>query len=233
MINNPGSSPFLTLEVNQWSELVEYGKIVQYPEDCVIVQFGTIVTKLYFVLEGEIKYSLMDGDGNEKIVAIVGKGAIFGEGPLFAKTPTNISAITLSECDVCELEEEQVLKFIQKKPQLAVEIIKSMNYKIAILIDQLADFSFNCTKGRIANLLYRLASNASDPNQDGIELFTNFTHDELAKLVGCSRVSTSRALSSLKRDGIIDYTRKTIIIKQVDKLKKLTRYGDYKEDFCS
>jgi len=219
MGRNPGKSPLLTLETNKWADLIKHGQIKYYPKNYTIVSTSTVVDRLYYILEGKVKYSLLDQEGNEKILAILGKGSLFGEGPLLANAPTNISAVATSGCKVCELTLEQVVKSITNCPELAIEIIKSMSYKIKILIDQVEDISFKCPLARIANLIYKLATNYGIDTEKGIKLQPNFTHQELANLVGCSRVSVSRALNTLKSEGLIDYSRCCIIVKQLEKLK--------------
>lgn len=216
-----GRSPWLILEPNKWADLVEYGQVKHYPKDSIIVDFGTVVKKLYYVLEGDVKYSLVDQDGQEKVITIVGRGVLFGEGPIFTKEPTCICAIAANDCHVCELRYDRVMEFLQRRPELAVEIITSMSCKFQIMLNQLADLSFKCSEGRVASLIYRLAVDHGIKTNEGIRLSLGFTHQELAQLAGCSRVSVSRVLSALKSKGLIAYSRRYLIVKNLDKLNEI------------
>ncbi|MBO8168946.1 MAG: Crp/Fnr family transcriptional regulator [Thermoanaerobacteraceae bacterium] len=222
----PGMCPLLTLEVNKWAELIEYGEIKHYPKDCVIVDAGTCVDRLYYVLEGEVKYSLIGRNGNERILAIVGKGALFGEGPLFTKKPTTILAVAHTDCKICELNEKKVIELLKNYPILAIEIIKSLTYKIYIMTSQLEDLNFKCSKARIANLIYKLVMNFGEKLNSEFILTMNFTHDEMGSIAGCSRVSVSRVLSELKHEGIISYSRNHIAVKNIEALKEVASSTD-------
>jgi CRP-like cAMP-binding protein len=100
-------------------------------------------------------------------------------------------------------------------------MIKSMNYKIDIMIDQIENISFKCSKERIANLIYRLASNYGKKDNKDVHLNLAFTHQELANLAGCSRVSVSRVLATLKSERIIRYSRNQFTVINMERLKKI------------
>lgn len=220
-MKQPGTSPWLTLEVNQWADLIEYGQIKEYKKDETIVDIGTIVDKLYYVLDGNVKYTLFHEQGQEKILALLGPGTLFGEGPIFTEHPTTLYAIASSDCRICELHYEHVMKFLRHRPELAKEIINSMSYKLQLLLDQLIDLSFQCSRGRVANLIYRLAINHGTPTAKGMVLPLELTQQELANLAGCSLKSVSRVFSALKTQKLINYSRQHLIINDLAALKNI------------
>ena len=223
MERQQGYSPLLRPGLDKWTNLAKQGQVVTYPKGSITASVSTVVNKLYCILEGSVKITILDKKGNERILYIVGKGGLFGEGPIFTKalTNTNTFAVALEKCKICEFTYVQVTELIKKWPELSIEIIKSMTYKMEILINQLESVSFKCSQGKIADLIYRMANNYGTETRAGIKLYMDFTHDELAKLAGCSRVSVSRVLSALKSQGIISYRRKYIIIKHPKKLQEI------------
>ena len=217
------SSPFLTLDQNKWADLVKYGSIKHYDQDYIIVHFNSTIDRLYYILKGNVKYNLVDPDGQEKVLAILGKGTIFGEGPLFTKSTTSISAVAVNDCQVCEFNYEQVIKLLQVFPELAEGMINSMTNKMQIMVEQLSDLSFKCSKERVANLIYKLAAGHGQKTEQGIKIPLNFSHQQLADLAGCSRVSITRGLNALKTDGLIDYSRSCMFVKNLDKLDNFNK----------
>ena len=49
------------------------------------------------------------------------------------------------------------------------------------------------------------------------------THQELANLIGCSRITVTRIINELKNENIIDMKNKEIYILNMEALKKLSQ----------
>lgn len=71
--------------------------------------------------------------------------------------------------------------------------------------DALEEMAFNDVKGRVAGLLLRLA----DPDEDLVE---EYSHQELAAMVGCLRESITTPLNRFKENGVVEIGWKRIEI---------------------
>lgn len=82
---------------------------------------------------------------------------------------------------------------------------------------QLASMYFNNSDQKIADILSRLYTQLKTSDCADI-ISIPLTHQEIADLVGCSRITITRSLDKLKSQDIIDMKNKKIIIKNISKL---------------
>jgi CRP/FNR family transcriptional regulator len=79
------------------------------------------------------------------------------------------------------------------------------------------------TLSRTAQILVRLSRQYGRPVAGGVQIGLDMTRQDLANLVGTTRETMSRVLSSMKKDKVIDFAEQQIII--LDE-KSLERYQE-------
>jgi CRP/FNR family transcriptional regulator len=79
------------------------------------------------------------------------------------------------------------------------------------------------TFSRTAQILIRLSQQYGRPVAGGIQIDVDMTRQDLANLVGTTRETVSRVLSSMKKDKVLDFSDQQIIILDV---KRLDRYKE-------
>lgn len=179
--------------------------------------FVAIVTK------GKLKHALYNSKGGEKLLYFLQPGEIFGETNYFVGGEIN-SIVKTAEPTTLSIVDENILdKVLIENPESYRFFIHSLTRKYRISLSQMSDILFNCSKSRIANTLYRLAIQDSKNIEGKTVLNTPLTHQELANLIGCSRITVTKILNELKEDGIIDIVRKRFIISDLIKLEKLVQ----------
>ncbi|HEW91132.1 MAG TPA: helix-turn-helix domain-containing protein [Thermotogaceae bacterium] len=91
-----------------------------------------------------------------------------------------------------------------------------MGDRISILSEKLYLLSLSDLKERIARYLLTISR--------GEEKFKiPITKEELSKILGVTRPSLSRTFSELTKEGIIEQIRSEIIIRDIERLKKLIK----------
>ena len=80
---------------------------------------------------------------------------------------------------------------------------------------------FNKSIKRLADTLLRLSYQDSTKKDDKTVLNRIFTHQELAELIGCSRITVTNDLNELKKRKLITVKNKEI---SIDNLKNLENY---------
>jgi len=87
--------------------------------------------------------------------------------------------------------------------------------------DLAVSLSFYDVYQRVVQLFTRFTQTVDGESQ--LRVIDNLSHDDLASMVGSVRKVLNRALQRLKKDGIIEVSRKNIHIKNFQKLlDKLT-----------
>ena len=89
---------------------------------------------------------------------------------------------------------------------------------------QMANMAFSDSIGKVADTLIRLYYQEGEEIIQGKKIKDKFTHEEIAKLIGCSRVTVTRALNKFRDENIIDIVNGEIVIKNIEKLEKYIRW---------
>ncbi|MBN2556146.1 MAG: Crp/Fnr family transcriptional regulator [Anaerolineales bacterium] len=175
------------------------GRIFYSPEEA-----GEV---LFLLKQGTVHLYRLSPEGKKLVVATLGKGAIFGEMSLIGQGMHNLFAESISDCVLCVMSRVDVERLIREKPQVAMRFMESMAARLQEAETQLEDLAFKSIPARLAALLLRRAV-----EDEGDEILTGYTHQDLAELLGTYRETITQTLNELKSQGVISIGRKRIQI---------------------
>ena len=199
------------------NDFAPLGNVYNYSKNEVINinedSFVAVVTR------GRVKHSLYDTNGGEKLLYFLKSGEIFGEVDYFTGSKLSLIVKTMEPTTISVVPGNILDEFLISKPMAYRYFIHSISRKYRISIFQISDMLFSSSNPRIADTIYRLALQDLTYVDGNYIINTAMTHQDLANLIGCSRVTVTRTLKRLKTEGVIDVKNKKIIIKDLDKLK--------------
>lgn len=167
----------------------------------------------YYLKKGRVKVVMTSADGMEKTLSTASAGEILGEAAFFDKMPRISSAYALTNIEVISVDEAKLLTLIKDNPKLALELLKIQATRIRQLSSQIDAITFMKADGRIASLLLRSASSN----------IVNYTHEEIAGIVGVSRVTVSKILNRFKREGLLKTDYGKIVLINTVELKRISQ----------
>jgi len=203
--------------------LVNYGFRVRYPANSIIFVQRDVATKLYYLEKGLVKLSFLSDQGDEKIVAFIMPGLIFGESAILLKTRYGITATAKEECIVIAYDRLQAAALIRHTENFAALVSTSMARELSFLGHQIIGTSFYDTTGRVGHALINLSHQLEQGNDATLAL----THAELAKFVGASRISITNVLSYLENKKLVVKGRTAIRIPDRSALKNWLERQSY------
>jgi len=103
-------------------------------------------------------------------------------------------------------------------PSIAIKIIEALAKKTRLLTSQVKELVFKNAAGKLAGLLKRFAFDFGVKRDDGILIELILTHNEIANLIGTSRVTVTKTINDFIDQGIIKIYKRKIYIKDEDKL---------------
>lgn len=185
-----------------------------YKKGQVLFQQGEAADSIYVIKEGCFKLLRMTEDGDETILQIVGPGELLGETALFRQEAIQVAtAISLEESKVCSIDRCTFEKLIKKEPELALEIIKSLNDRLYQVWEKVAEENRQPTKEKILGLMIRLAREHGEICADGTRITLALTQQEIAALVGASRVMVSQSIRELTMNNYLCREKRHYILK--------------------
>jgi CRP/FNR family transcriptional regulator, cyclic AMP receptor protein len=152
---------------------------------------------LFLVESGRIAMSQRSQDGRESVIALMERGDLFGEMPLFDGLGRSTEARALEPSQVVAVPYESVQGIYEERPALLWSVVALLSQRLRATDSALADSVFLDVTGRTAKRILELAG-----DQD--EFLLPVTQEELAGMVGASRERVNKAIASFLRLGWLD-----------------------------
>lgn len=194
-------------------------------------------SSIYILKEGNVKITLSNEDGKEYIVEILKPGEIFGNfGDYILSSPARLdfldaeNAYALTDSLVCKFKKDDFDKILTLYPDISNKILKLIGLRFKYISTKIISLAYKSLDVRIAEVLIYLANNFGIKEMTGkspletkqsLQIKFKLTHEEISNLAGASRQRTTIILDKLKYLGIIDFYKKRLIIKDLNKLKEI------------
>jgi CRP-like cAMP-binding protein len=185
----------------------------------VIFEEGENVNGIYCIKDGICKLTKLSANGKDHIVKLVTKGELLGQRSMISDEPVNLSAVALEDMQVCFIPKSEVMGYFDKNNQFSMNVMKSICGDLKEADDHMVNLAQKTVKERLAETLLYL-NDTFGKNEDN-SLKVQLSRDELASIIGTATESCIRLLSDFNKLGLIELNGKKIILKDINKLKKL------------
>ena len=184
---------------------------------------GDTGDKLYIILSGKIKLTKAAPDGRENLLSVHGPGEMFGELSLFDPIPRTSSATAVTNAELAGVAHEDLRSWLTTRPEVAMHLLQALAKRLRRINEVKADLVFTDVPGRVAKALLDLAERFGVPTPAGIQVNHDLTQEELAQLVGASRETVNKALADFAARGWLQLAAKSVLLTDVDRLRKRAR----------
>lgn len=158
--------------------------------------------KLYYFLSGTAVHYADHESGRRKIISFHGPGTVFpGYHPNDYKIELSLSTAALSPVLALEFTKEQFGRMFAENRELSRQVVSWYSMYVNLFLFETVHQEYNSTLVKLCNLLYLLTS--GQPRLSAVEI----TQEELAELLGVSRVQLTRSLTALRNQGVLSTSR--------------------------
>ena len=182
----------------------------------VLFTEGDEPAELFVVVSGRIAMANKSIDGRESVLALMERGDLFGEMPLFDGLARSAEARALEPSEVIAIPYAPLKELYETQPSLLWKVVQLLVGRIRNTDEALADSVFLDVTGRTAKRLLELAGDAD-------EFSLPITQEELAGMVGASRERVNKAIASFIRLGWIDQSDRRYRITNREQLERRAR----------
>ncbi len=199
LIRQLGSVPVLSaLSRDELKLFIDKAEFVRFPRNTLIIEQGERTTGLYIVLSGKVRVFLTGDDDvldrpREVSLSIEGEGSYIGEISLLDLEPRTASVKTLEDSCFLLISREALTQVIHQNPEVALSLIKGITKRFRSTIDSVKRLAFSTVYKRLVAVMMEMA----EPQGEKYVIRERLTHQDLADLVGSSRVMISRILKDL------------------------------------
>jgi CRP/FNR family transcriptional regulator, cyclic AMP receptor protein len=97
----------------------------------------------------------------------------------------------------------------------------SLSERLRELEIRLAEIASKDVLARLASLILRLMDRDGIVTREGVMVATRYTHERFGTMIGAKRVAVSRAFKLLRQTGAVEISRRHILIKDAEALKRI------------
>jgi len=180
---------------------------------------GDAGTALYLVQEGEVKIVLTSAEGKEVVVALLGRGDVFGEFALLDGAPRSADAVTTVASDLLSIERTEFLRFLTEQPQVAVSLLAELSRRLRRTDRMVHDAAFLDVRTRLVRVLLDLADTRGQAGPRGVTIASQLTQTDLATMAGTTRESVNRWLRYYVEQGLLRYDRRRLTVVDPERLR--------------
>lgn len=174
--------------------------------------------KIFLINEGRVKIGTYGSDGKEVTKAILTPGEVFGELALINEGNRRDFAFSLENTSLCVLEKEDLSAMLRERSELQLFFMRLIGNRTLKLEQRLENLMFKTSRSRITEFLHTLAETRGRAVGFEREVRNMLTHKEIADLTGTSRQTVNAVLNDLRRQNILTFDRKRMLVRDMEQL---------------
>ena len=168
-----------------------------------IFERGDPGDRVFLMLRGRVRLSIVSGDGQPLSYRHAQTGEIFGEIAALDGGVRTTDAVALTSTHVAVLPSAALLLLIGAHPKLALAAIEFLCQRLRSTSEQIEDVVLTRVEIRVARLLLHAHKLNKVGKAEPAVINLGMSQSEMADLIGASRQSVNTALATLEKNGLI------------------------------
>jgi CRP/FNR family transcriptional regulator, cyclic AMP receptor protein len=187
------------------------GHVTLYPSNATLLTEGQMPRGVFITCSGRAKLAIAARDGKTIILKIAGNRHVLGLSAVLLGQPSPVTVTTIELCQIKFVERDAFLELIEKSGHAAMACAKMIAEEVQSSFDDVHELLLaRSSTEKLARLL--LSWVAGEPRNRELRVFTEFTHEEIAQMIGSSRETVTRLMSEMKRKDLIRVEGTTLVI---------------------
>lgn len=199
------------------ARLMACSKPKKYADGSFVMREGDAADRFGIVTEGQLMIGRHADNGTLTVLAVIGPGDMFGEQAYLTQTPRIADAIADGPVTIVWISGAVFRRALTGDTELALLMMRSLAAQVKVAAERIDAGRRLTLDQRVASMLQSMCDVA-----DGT---IETTQQELADLVGVSRVALGEALRHLERSGAITLAYGRITIRNPGLLEAQMRLG--------
>ncbi len=158
----------------------------------------------YYLRAGNVKASVIARDGQERLLAVLGPGALLGELALVDDGPRSATISALRPCQLLHLTKSAFFRLADANPMIYRQALRLLAHRLRGTNDTVVAQSTVTVAGRVARAFASFAEGLGEEEPNGrITLPHRISQTDIAGMAGVARENASRAINDLLRHGVL------------------------------
>ena len=204
---------------NKFKEYKQNHQFRDYKKGEFIYFSDDPASSIYLVTEGKVKLLYYTEEGDEVVKSVLARGEVFGELALLGEdTRQDCAQVLTDRTAVCKLTLEEMQQLMKDDVSFGLKIFKLIGLRINKLERKIDSLVFKDVRTRIIDFIREYVVEKGEHNGREYKADNFLTHKDIANLVGTTRQTVTTLLNELRSEGMIDFTRRTIYIADINNL---------------
>jgi CRP/FNR family transcriptional regulator, cyclic AMP receptor protein len=176
---------------------------------------GTVL----IVRSGRIKVTVVTPDGNDVMLGFLGPGAVLGDLAAVDGAPRSTTATAVDTVEALGVPMLAFRKLLDDRPPIVYALMRFSAERLRAADRQRVEFAAYDVLGRVARRIEELADSGTE-TEEGIEIDTGLSQEDLAAWTAASREAVSKALGAMRTLGWIETRRRVIVVRDRAALRR-------------
>lgn len=216
----PGEHGFLAdLEEPDAVALRPLGRRRTIPSGQVMMLEGSRSDHVIVLRQGRVKVTAAMPDGRNALLAVRGAGELFGELSALDPegAPHSATVVALDDINVQVIPIHEFVAFLETHPRVLMTLMRTIIVRLREADRRRIEYGSYDTLNRVARVLADQAEAHGVLSDGHLEL--SLSQEELAGIVSASRESVARALRTLREQGLVHTSRRSLVVADPDRLR--------------
>ena len=195
-------------------------KTIQLETGDRVYKAGGQVPGLFVIVQGAVRLNLAFLEAYNPFVTIVKAGKFFGDHYIFDDKPSLAEATCVEPTTLTLLNTELFFKVFREQPSVSQRLARSLALSCRNMSHV---YGLDMTQGveaRLAKLIRHLHHIQNIPSDSDAPLIINYSHNELADMIGLTRTAISKPLKQWKEKGWIEIQNREIRVLDLSALSQ-------------
>jgi CRP/FNR family transcriptional regulator len=207
------------LGANLIAHLAASSTCFDYRRRRFIYRAGDAADALYVIARGRVKLCRIEPETErEAVIDILSAGALFGESALYNAGARENCAVAYENARLLRIPVGEFQKVMAEDHTLYDYTFRLIGQRRAIAERRVTDFALDAIPARLEKLLVEYSDRYGVQDNAGVLIDIPLPHREIASIVGSTRESVTVRLNAMRREGIIDFVNRKILIKRPESL---------------
>lgn len=190
-------------------------RLLNYNREDLIFIEDEHCNNLSIILNGAVEIQKIDASGKILTVAKLYTGDAFGENLIFGdKNSYPMTVVSKDSTVILNISKNAVIELCQTDTTFLNEFLRLLSNKAFSLSAKIKEVTLKNIRQKICEFLLWKAG-----TQKATTISLDMSKKDWAEKIGVQRPSLSRELIKMKEEGLIEYEKNSIYIKDIDTLK--------------
>ena len=175
----------------------------------------------YWLRRGAVTVCASSASGEQRILAILGPGALIGELAMIDGLPRSATVQAVRDCSLTFISRAAFTATLRRHPELHTEITATLAARLRQSDEDMIASSFLTVRARVARALLQFARHLGEETETGrVVIRHKVTQSDLAAMAGVARESVSRTISAWNNAKILEGSLRSRYLVNIGRLER-------------